>query len=249
MQSPPNPRQYCQLNATVPVLALYFDGQSDLRIDFRLSRASFNALMAAIGKDADHGWGPVIESLVFLFWLASGTSYRVVARAFDMPRTTVHRAVHKTSGKILALLHQIVHHHHRGGSGCRRNRLCTSGRVGCFFNTGVGSIDGCHIRVKPPSDDATCYINRKLFYSIQLQAVCDHTAKFIDVCVGYTGSVHDARVLKNSPLYYEQKYPPPGFCIIGDGGYPCLSNPMTLITPYREPLRNQLQWRRGKCKK
>ena len=109
------------------------------------------------------------------------------------------------------------------------------------FNRVVGSIDGCHVRVKPPSQDADCYLNRKLFYSVQFQAVVDHTAKFIDVCVGYTGSVHDLRVLKNSPLYLEKQYPPPGYCLIGDGGYPCLSYPMTLMTPYRQPLRSQLQ--------
>ncbi|KAG1928895.1 putative nuclease HARBI1 [Pimephales promelas] len=32
-----------------------------------------------------------------------------------------------------------------------------------------------------------------------LQAITDHQAKFLDIFVGYPGSVHDARVLKNSP--------------------------------------------------
>ncbi|KAL2087170.1 hypothetical protein ACEWY4_018229 [Coilia grayii] len=32
-----------------------------------------------------------------------------------------------------------------------------------------------------------------------------------------------------------------GYFLIGDGGYPCLSYPITLMTPYRQPLRNQLQ--------
>ena len=77
---PPNPGRYCRLNFTVLILKLYFDGQSDLRVDFRLSRGSFNALMEATGSDADHGWDPEITCLVFLFWLASGTSYRVVSR-------------------------------------------------------------------------------------------------------------------------------------------------------------------------
>ncbi|TDH00102.1 hypothetical protein EPR50_G00183870 [Perca flavescens] len=70
-----------------------------------------------------------------------------------------------------------------------------------------------------------------------------HTAKFIDVFIGFPGSAHDARVLKHSPLYYQQRYPPPGFCIIGDGGYPCLRQPIALMTPYRQPLQNQLQVR------
>ena len=150
--------------------------------------------------------GAIIEALVFLFWLASGTSYRVVSRAFHMPRTSVHRAVHRTSGKIMALFSTVIHHP-------TAEELVVIGAgfaplAGSpVFSRVAGAIDGCHIRVKPPSQDAACYINRKLFYSIQLQAVCDHTAKYIDVCVGFTGSVHDARVLRNSPLYYERQYP------------------------------------------
>ncbi len=34
-----------------------------------------------------------IQTLVFLFCLASGTSYRAVSIVFDMPRSTVHRSV------------------------------------------------------------------------------------------------------------------------------------------------------------
>ncbi|KAK9976615.1 hypothetical protein ABG768_021820, partial [Culter alburnus] len=36
-------------------------------------------------------------------------------------------------------------------------------------------------------------------------------------------------------------YPPEGYHILGDGGYPCLSHLISLITPYREPLQNASQ--------
>lgn len=36
---------------------------------------------------------------------------------------------------------------------------------------------------------------------MHLQAVCDSDLKFLDVFSAYPGSVHDARVFKNSPLY------------------------------------------------
>ncbi|XP_032363501.1 putative nuclease HARBI1 [Etheostoma spectabile] len=238
----PDPRQYCQVNHTVPLLALYFDGESNMRVDFRLSRGSFHALMAILGMGSDHGWGPVIEALVFLFWLASGTSYRVVARAFAMPRTTVHRAVHKTSRKVLSLLPQVVRHPTEEDFphiGAGFAQLAGS----AAFHRVVGSIYGCHVRVTPPAEDAACYLNRKIFHSVQFQAVCDHTAKFIDVFIGFPGSAHDARVLKNSPLYYQHRYPPPGFCLIGDGGYPFLRQPIALMTPFRQPVHNNLQVR------
>ena len=85
---------------------------------------------------------------------------------------------------------------------------------------------------------AQCYINRKVFPSIQLQAICDHRGRFLDIFVGFSDSVHDARVLKNSPVYVRQLYPPEGKCILGDGGYPCLAAPMRLVTSYREPEQN-----------
>lgn len=102
----------------------------------------------------------------------------------------------------------------------------------------VGAIDGCHIRIKAPGEpDAQCYKNRKLFPSIQLQGVCDAQGRFLNVFVGFPGSVHDARVLKYSKMYREALYPPPGYFLLGDGGYPCLEQPITLITPFKQPVR------------
>ena len=230
------PQTYCNLNATMPVLRLYLDEDADLKPDYRLNRASLQHLIGMLRGQQDHGWGHYLEVLVFIFWLASATSYRVVSRSFDIPRTTVHDMVHRISKKLLKLKNRVIHFPSRDeldtvGQGFAR--LANSQA----FSRVVGSIDGCQIQVKPPSVDAQCYVNRKLFPSIQLQAVCDHQGMFIDIFVGYPGSVHDARVLKNSPLYTQQLYPPEGFSILGDGEYPCLSVPIALITPYKEPVR------------
>lgn len=66
---------------------------------------------------------------------------------------------------------------------------------------------------------AQCYRNRNLFVSIQLQAVCDHAGRFIDVFVGFPGSVQNTRVLRYSHLYRCATYPPPGTFLLNDGGY------------------------------
>ncbi|KAJ3595511.1 hypothetical protein NHX12_004814 [Muraenolepis orangiensis] len=117
----------------------------------------------------------------------------------------------------------------RGFAGLARHRA---------FNKAGGAIDGCHVRIVPPGGPGRrCYVNRKLFASITLQAVCDHQGLFIDTYVGWPGSVHDARVLRHSPLYKESVYPPPGHFILADGGYPCLQQPLPLITPYKRPIR------------
>ncbi|KAJ8359381.1 hypothetical protein SKAU_G00159060 [Synaphobranchus kaupii] len=108
------------------------------------------------------------------------------------------------------------------------------------FSGCVGAIDGCHVRVKVPSGaNGHDYINRKLFAFIQLQAVCDSKGKFLDIHVRYPGSVHDPRVLKNSPVYLEACYPPPGHFIMGDRGYPCICQPMAIITPFQETVQER----------
>ncbi|XP_049339377.1 uncharacterized protein LOC125804553 [Astyanax mexicanus] len=195
-----------------------------------------------LSQELHHGWGPTIEVLVFLFWLASGASYRVVSRAFSIPKTTVCRIVHRVSEELMGILSRVIcvpataEEQQEIGQGFERlsqNPALRKAR---------GAIDGCHIRIKAPEEpDTGCYRNRKLFTSIHLQAVCDHRARFLDVYIGFPGSVHDSRVLKHSPLYRTAVYPPTGTFLLGDGGYPCLQRPLALITPYKRPLRDERQ--------
>ena len=79
----------------------------------------------------------------------------------------------------------------------------------------VGAIDGSHIPISQPVKDQECYVNRKGFHSIVLQAVCDASMAFVDVFAGFPGSVHDARVFRNSPLFAAL----PRLCA-GDSAYP-----------------------------
>ncbi|XP_049341063.1 putative nuclease HARBI1 [Astyanax mexicanus] len=164
--------------------------------------------LAALRQETDHGWSRDIEVLVFLYWLAHAASYRVVSRAFAIPRSSVHDIVHRVSKDVSEIIKRVITlptgddlevigagFAHLAGSPA--------------FTVAVGAIDGCHIRIKPPSANAQCYLNRKLFHSVQLQAICDHQGK----------------------------------CILGDGGYPCISTPIKLLTPYREPVQNPVQAR------
>jgi len=64
-----------------------------------------------------------------------------------------------------------------------------------------GAIDGSHVRIDKPVEDPDSYINRKQYFSLHIQGTVNHKMKFIDVFVGYPGSVHDARVFRNSSIY------------------------------------------------
>ncbi|XP_055959278.1 putative nuclease HARBI1 [Patella vulgata] len=99
------------------------------------------------------------------------------------------------------------------------------------FSGIVGCLDGTHIRITSPKHNPKSYVNRKGFHSIQLQAVCREDMRFIDCFVGFPGSCHDSRILRNSDLFSKG----PEYCqeghILADGGYPLLN---WLMTPYRD---------------
>ena len=65
----------------------------------------------------------------------------------------------------------------------------------------IGAIDAAHLPIISPKENVLDYYNRKGYHSVILQALVDHVYKFLDFCVGWPGSVHDARVLANSGLY------------------------------------------------
>lgn len=64
-----------------------------------------------------------------------------------------------------------------------------------------------------------------------MQVVCDDRKRIRDVFIGFPGSVHDARVFKNSPLQETLVEKCHNRFILGDSAYPCLRN---LLTPYRD---------------
>lgn len=91
------------------------------------------------------------------------------------------------------------------------------------------------------SNQQTIYSSRvlrlsKKFHAISLQGVCSFDKKLIDVDVGRVGSVHDARVFRNSDLKrqieIEQSamFPDNGH-MLGDSAYPCLDY---LMIPFKD---------------
>ncbi|CAJ1081180.1 putative nuclease HARBI1 isoform X1 [Xyrichtys novacula] len=236
---------FTQLNSTVPIIHHFLDDTVDAHPNLRLSGRSLAAHTAAIDLSVTRGWPKGIEVLLFVFWLAHAASYRVVAASCDIPKSTVHDIAHRVTKAVLGILGRTIHLPDPDQlEDIAAGFSCLGGSPA--LRTVVGAIDGCHVCIKPPAAHQLDFLNRKLFHSIQLQAICDHQGRFIDLLVGFPGSVHDARVLRNSPVYYSpvyyrQLYPPEGWCILGDGGYPCLGAPICLLTTYWEPVANPMQ--------
>ena len=102
----------------------------------------------------------------------------------------------------------------------------------------IGCVDGTHIPIKQPSENAHDYFSHKLFYILNCQAICDAYGKFVNVEIKWLGSVHDARVFANCrlqgrftsgnfKLFYKELLP----------GYECvpqvlLGDPASPLLPY-----------------
>ncbi|CAH2019190.1 unnamed protein product [Acanthoscelides obtectus] len=69
------------------------------------------------------------------------------------------------------------------------------------FPTAIGVIDCTHIRLDgKPAQFVDEYVNRKGFVSINVQVTCDQNSVITSINASWPGSVHDARIWKNSAV-------------------------------------------------
>ena len=110
----------------------------------------------------------------------------------------------------------------------------------CGLYANLPATDGCHISIKPPADDEQSYFNRKQRHSVVLQGICDSSGKFTDVYAGWPGSLHDNRVLRNSPIFErtladQQAVFPGNTFIIGDPAH----SPRSSSAPAKQMLQRK----------
>ncbi|XP_054832328.1 uncharacterized protein LOC129327597 [Eublepharis macularius] len=168
---------------------------------FRMTRGTFNELVDALrptlARQSTNMREPVsVEKrvAVTLWCLATGACYRVAADHFGLGLSTVSDAVLEV---CFAIEKQLL-----------SKTVCLGDEVGKImdgfaalgFPHCVGAIDGTHIRIGQPRGKPDQYGNRKNYSSILLQGTVDHTGRFVDAEVGWSGKNHDAFVFRNSAL-------------------------------------------------
>ncbi|XP_046674737.1 putative nuclease HARBI1 [Homalodisca vitripennis] len=101
------------------------------------------------------------------------------------------------------------------------------------FPSAIGAVDCTQIPIRKPSDHGDEYINRKRFPSINVQATYNFAEEFTSVDASWPGSVHDARIWRNSDIYRIMEFNQANALLIGDSGYGIAP---WLMTPYENPI-------------
>ncbi|KAF6214321.1 hypothetical protein GE061_009061 [Apolygus lucorum] len=212
----------------------YTDTQ--FREHFRLSRGvaayltQIYAASPAYQENSTGGNGKLgaYEQVLIFLWFAGHqtASFRDVADRFNITISSLFRVNIRLIHFISGLAEEVI----RWPSRQEQTTIEASFRRKGFPGV-VGAIDGTHVRIDKPAVDPDSYCNRKKYFSVQMQAVCDHQGKIRSVFIGFPGSVHDARVFTRSDFGVNIAAMCGNYIVLGDSAYPCLRN---LITPFKD---------------
>ena len=81
----------------------------------------------------------------------------------------------------------------------------------------------------PDRANAMAYVNRKQYYSINVQAVCDSEAMISNIVARWPGSTHDCRVFENSLIAEKFRNGSIDGILVGDSGLTPILHPRTSL--------------------
>ena len=211
----------------------------DWKRNFRVNRRTFrhlcDELRVRLHHDSRLRQTITVEKrvAVALWRLGTNVKYRTISHLFGIGVSTACNIVHEVCRAIVdCLLSKYI----KIPQGNDAMNIVRGFEEKWGFPQCFGAVDGSHIPILPPHDSPTDYYNRKGYHSIVLQY------HFMNVYVGWPGSVHDACIFSNSEVFAKGTSKtllpnsvrtlagvPVPVVIIGDPAYPLLP---WLIKPY-----------------
>ncbi|XP_063913017.1 putative nuclease HARBI1 [Zophobas morio] len=217
----------------------HFDTLDDaaFRRRFRLSRACVLDLLISIERelefpsDMNNAVSPMNQILTCLRVFSTGGHLQNIADFMGMHLSTVSRIVKRVSEAIARLYRQHIKFPSTNDemSENQRNFFSISG-----FPKVVGAIDCTHVKIQSPGGvDGEIYRNRKQYFSINTQVICDANLKIMNVVARWPGSAHDSNIFNHSRIkddFEDNVYP--NCLLLGHSGY---ANGKYLVTPLLNP--------------
>ncbi|XP_067208429.1 putative nuclease HARBI1 [Linepithema humile] len=177
---------------------------------------------------------PTLQILIALRYYAKGCYQIELGDLHGVSQPTVSKIVASVSRVLANLLPQFIKFPPR-----IETLQQEFYNVACFSMV-VGCIDCTHVPIKCPNQEqAALYINRKGFYSLNIQVVCDAERRILDIVARWRGSAHDARIGDSCSLKDEFEAGRIRGILLGDSGYPCKPYLLTPILNPRNPCEER----------
>ncbi|KAB0798890.1 hypothetical protein PPYR_06770 [Photinus pyralis] len=172
------------------------------------------------------------QLLITLRFYATGTYQRVIGDHINVNQSTACRVINRVTRHLARQRPNFIN--------MPKNQddilqVCRGFYRIRGFPKVIGAIDCTHIKIQSPGgNNAELYRNRKGFFSINVQAICDATLKIRHIISRWPGSVHDSTIFNDSPLIpeFEADQYGAGTYLLGDSGYACKKY---LLTPFLNP--------------
>ena len=190
---------------------------------FRLRKDSVSDLVKILAKDLQHQTRrglpltPMQQVLIALRFYATGTFQRVINNLFGVSVFPACGVIHKVSKAIVKQKRQFL---------SIPGNLADVKRK--FYD--VRHFDCTHVRVICPNkENAMAFVNRKQFYSINVQAACDSVAFITNIIARWPGSTHDSHIFENSNIADKLRASALDGILLSDSGYTCWAYLLTQI--------------------
>ena len=181
---------------------------------------------------------PTLQVLIALRFFACGCFQLVVGDLFGVSKATISRTIYRVSAAFARLVPRHVRFHPQRETDAMKV-VFHAVPVANFPNV-IGCVDCTHIKIATPAVNEHEYVNRKNDHTINVQLICDADASIMNCVVRWPGSVHDARILRESavfPMFETMPGPLEGY-ILGDSGYMLKD---WLLTPFIHAVNAEQQ--------
>lgn len=208
--------------------------QEEFRTRYRLSKDCTQILINEVrnvlqpGTLRNNSVSPEIQLFIFLRFLASGQFYNALGDLHGVTAPTVCQILKRVSHAVASLHGNYINMPQPNDyNRVKREFYELSGFPGV-----LGLIDCTHIPLvfNVPPVNAGLYVNRKGFFSINVQVVSDSRYRIMNIVARWQGSVHDSRIWNNSRVCAEFEAGHYDGYLLGDCGYQCSH---ILLTPLR----------------
>ncbi|XP_044262631.1 putative nuclease HARBI1 [Tribolium madens] len=176
----------------------------DFKKRFRLNKATVTYLVHTIGDrvapktQRNKSLSAQTQFLIALRFYATGGFLELVGDWMHVHKSSICRIIQKVTREIARLSQEHIKMPRTVEElvATKRNFFQIAG-----FLCVVGTVDCTHVGIQSPGGaNAELYRNRKGYFSINVQAVCDANLKLLHIVSRWPGSVHDSTIFNNSPL-------------------------------------------------